>query len=67
MKNPFDWVFDHASRDLAEWVREYYIHNMHTYQQGIVQFLQEYQDIERLSSFSIRLLYRKIAVSHSLL
>ena len=60
MKNPFDWVFDHASRDLAEWVRDHYIHHMHTYQRGIAQFLQEYQSIERLSSFSIRLLFARL-------
>ena len=60
MKNPFDWVFDHASRDLAEWVRDYYIQHIHTYQRGVVQFFQEYQSIERLSSFSIRLLYARL-------
>lgn len=60
IKNPFDWVFDHASRDLAEWVRDYYLHHIHTYQRGILQFFQEYQSIERLSSFSIRLLYARL-------
>ena len=60
IKNPFDWVFDHASRDLAEWVRDYYGHHIHTYQRGVVQFFQEYQSIERLSSFSIRLLYARL-------
>ena len=60
IKNPFDWVFDHASRDLAEWVRDYYGQHIHTYQRGVVQFFQEYQSIERLSSFSIRLLYARL-------
>ena len=31
IKNPFDWVFDHRSRDLAEWTRERYLHNYQTY------------------------------------
>lgn len=59
-KNPFDWVFDHASRDLAEWVRDYYVQHTHTYQRGVVQFFREYQSIERLSSFSVRLLYARL-------
>ena len=60
IKNPFDWVFDHASRDLAEWVRDHYVHHIHTYQRGVVQFFREYQSMERLSSFSIRLLYARL-------
>ncbi len=60
MKNPFDWVFDHATRDLAEWVRDHYIHHIHTYQRGVIQFFREYQSIEHLSSFSARLLYARM-------
>lgn len=60
MKNPFDWVFDHASRDLAEWVRDYYVHHIHTHQRGVIQFFHEYQSMERLSSFFIRLLYARL-------
>lgn len=60
MKNPFDWVFDHATRDLAEWVRHYYFGHTHTHQRGVRQFFQEYQTVERLSSFSVRLLYARL-------
>jgi spore coat protein YutH len=60
MKNPFDWVFDHAARDIAEWVRDHYAQHIHTHQRGVTQFFQEYQSIERLSSFSARLLYARI-------
>lgn len=60
MKNPFDWVFDHATRDIAEWVRDYYFHHTHTHQRGIMQFFQEYRSIEQLSSFSARLLYARL-------
>lgn len=60
MKNPFDWVFDHASRDIAEWVRNHYARHIHTYQRGITQFFQEYQGVERLSSFSARLVYARL-------
>ena len=44
IKNPFDWVFDHRSRDLAEWTRERYFHNNQTYQLDVKNFFQEYKD-----------------------
>ncbi|CAH2714391.1 hypothetical protein BACCIP111895_01554 [Neobacillus rhizosphaerae] len=60
IKNPFDWVFDHRSRDLAEWTRERYFRNFQTYDVDLRQFFAEYQSIEPLSSFSWRLLYSRI-------
>lgn len=60
IKNPFDWVFDHCSRDLAEWTRECYFQNKQTYRPLMQQFFQQYQSIEPLSSFSWRLLYARL-------
>ena len=60
MKNPFDWVFDHAVRDVAEWVRNYYFQHLHTHQRGVAEFFQEYQSVEQFSSFSARLLYARM-------
>lgn len=60
MKNPFDWVFDHCARDLAEWTRERYFLNIKTYEPDIRQFYQEYGTISSLSSFSWRLLYARL-------
>lgn len=60
LKDPFDWVFDHRSRDLAEWTRERYFHNMQTYQPNVRRFFDEYQGITPLSSFSWKLLYARI-------
>jgi spore coat protein YutH len=60
IKNPFDWVFDHRSRDLAEWTRERYFRNIQTYDQELKQFFREYQSIAPLSSFSWRLLYSRL-------
>lgn len=60
IKNPFDWVFDHRSRDLAEWTRERYFHNNQTYHQDVKRFFGEYQTIAPLSSFSWRLVYARI-------
>lgn len=60
LRNPFDWVFDHCSRDLAEWTRERYFHNYRTHQPDIQNFYRDYQSIEPLSSFAWRLLYARI-------
>lgn len=60
VKNPFDWVFDHCSRDLAEWTRERYLYNYRTYQPEVKRFFQEYQTVEPLSSFAWRLLYARL-------
>jgi spore coat protein YutH len=60
VRNPFDWVFDHCSRDLAEWTRERYLHHFRTYQPDVTQFFADYQSVEPLSSFAWRLLYARI-------
>lgn len=60
LKNPFDWVFDHSSRDLAEWTREKYFHNIKTYEPELRQFITDYQSITPLSSFSWRLYFARI-------
>lgn len=60
MKNPFDWVFDHRSRDLAEWTRERFFRNHQTYDVELKQFFAEYQSIVPISSFSWRLLYARL-------
>lgn len=60
MKNPFDWVFDHSSRDLAEWTRERYFRNIKTYEPELRQFIREYQSIVPLTSFSWRLYFARL-------
>ncbi len=60
IKNPFDWVLDHCSRDLAEWTRERYFNHFQTYEPEVQQFYTEYQTVGKLSSFSWRLLYARI-------
>ncbi|MCM3567587.1 spore coat putative kinase YutH [Neobacillus mesonae] len=60
VKNPFDWIFDHRSRDLAEWTRERYFRNNQTYDVELRQFFSEYQSIVPLSPFSWRLLYARL-------
>ena len=60
VKNPFEWVFDHASRDLAEWIRERYFANIQTSQPDIKSFLTDYRSLATLSPFSWRLLYARL-------
>ncbi len=57
---PFDWVFDHASRDIAEKIREEYVRKQRTFIPEIQTFLQEYQSISPLSSFSWRFIYARL-------
>ncbi len=57
---PFHWVFDHASRDLAEWVREQYHLKNQTFHPGLQEFLREYGSVAPLSPFGWRLLYSRI-------
>lgn len=60
IKNPFDWVFDHCGRDLAEWTRERYFHNIKTYERDVSRFFRDYQSFSPLSSFSWRLIYARL-------
>lgn len=60
MKNPFDWIFDHGARDLAEWTRACYFRNIKTYEPDVRLFFLEYTSIATLSSFSWRLLYARL-------
>lgn len=60
IKNPFDWIFDHGSRDIAEWCRQNYFNKLQTYQPGMQQFFIDYQTISPLSAFSARLLYARL-------
>ncbi|WP_053367590.1 spore coat putative kinase YutH [Bacillus sp. FJAT-27245] len=59
-KNPIDWVFDHRSRDLAEWARSRFFHNSRTCGPEITQFFSDYRSIAPLSKFSWRLLYARL-------
>ena len=59
-KNPFDWVFDHPSRDIGEWMRQVSQQYPNTYQPAVVQFMREYQYYLPYSAFSWRLLYARL-------
>ncbi|MFD2444492.1 spore coat putative kinase YutH [Bacillus sp. CGMCC 1.16607] len=60
LKNPLDWVFDHRSRDLAEWTREVYFESKQTHHQPIRKFFKDYQSLAPLSAFGWRLLFARL-------
>lgn len=60
-RNPFDWVIDHISRDLAEWTRAYYLeYNRLNYIPYIQSFFQQYEEKMPLSPFAWRLIYSRL-------
>jgi spore coat protein YutH len=60
IKLPLDWVFDHPSRDLSEWVRSEFISQYRTDYNEVFTFIRDYERISRLSTFSWRLLYSRL-------
>jgi spore coat protein YutH len=59
-KIPTEWIYDHPSRDLAEWVRDEYLENSENYQKKILSFLYGYEKKSPLSTFAWRLLYARL-------
>lgn len=59
-KIPVDWVYDHPSRDLAEWVRYVSFEKKENWEQIISQFLTDYERVYPLSSFGWRLLFARL-------
>lgn len=59
-KLPTNWIFDHGSRDLAEWIRDDYLRENKFDQARIQQFLANYEQITPLSTFSSRLLFSRL-------
>ncbi|UXH43662.1 spore coat putative kinase YutH [Rossellomorea vietnamensis] len=57
---PFQWVFDHCSRDIAEWVRERYFMRSQTFHPELQEFMKEYESVTPLSPFAWRLLYSRL-------
>jgi spore coat protein YutH len=56
---PTDWVYDHPSRDLAEWTRSTFWRDLKNIEH-YYQFYNDYETVQPLSSFSWRLLYSRL-------
>jgi spore coat protein YutH len=58
VKVPFQWVYDHPGRDIAEWIRSSFFEKK---EEGeIIRFLNEYEQVNTLSSFAWRLMYARL-------
>ncbi|MGJ7036306.1 spore coat putative kinase YutH [Anoxybacillus eryuanensis] len=57
-KIPTDWVFDHASRDVSEWIRKQWL--MKQSDETIVLFLRTYEQVQPLSQFFWRMIYARL-------
>lgn len=57
---PFDWIYDHPTRDLAEWIRNEWVENQHSVEESTLKFLRDYEQIMPLSTFAWRLLYSRL-------
>ncbi|APH03806.1 spore coat putative kinase YutH [Bacillus weihaiensis] len=60
MKSPIDWVFDHHSRDLAEYMRFSFFHDQEEFKQYGYKFIEDYDRTSPLSPFSWRLIYSRL-------
>lgn len=60
LKLPVDWVYDHPSRDLAEWVRHTSFEKRENWEETIAQFISDYERNYPLSSFGWRLLFARL-------
>ncbi|UHA61938.1 spore coat protein YutH [Metabacillus litoralis] len=60
IKSPTDWVFDHSSRDLAEYMRQYFLEKPEQFRSEGFKFLEEYDRTTPLSPFSWRLIYSRL-------
>lgn len=58
VKVPVEWVFDHAARDLAEYARSLFQKKGDLNE--VMLFLQQYEQVSPLSSFSKRLMYSRL-------
>jgi len=60
LKLPFEWVYDHPTRDIAELIRYMMIEKKKDWEQTIVQFVTDYERNYSLSSFGWRLLFARL-------
>ncbi|WP_179295608.1 spore coat putative kinase YutH [Bacillus sp. FJAT-45350] len=59
VKVPTDWIIDHPSRDIAEWIR-YQMLNQDEPLQSIEKFLNEYENVRVISPYGWRLIYGRL-------
>ncbi|WP_340084853.1 spore coat putative kinase YutH [Siminovitchia sp. FSL H7-0308] len=60
IRDPFEWVYDHPSRDIAEWTRSQYFKSRRALRPELQTFLYEYESIAPISPFGWRLVYARL-------
>ncbi|MFK2826504.1 spore coat protein YutH [Bacillus sp. B190/17] len=58
--HPFNWIFDHAARDVAEWIRLRYWQGSLLYRSNLAVFIRQYEQMRPLSPFAWRLIYGRL-------
>ncbi|MCH1625538.1 spore coat putative kinase YutH [Ferdinandcohnia quinoae] len=59
-KLPTDWVYDHYTRDIAEYIRDQHSIGETKINNQIYHFMNDYERVSPLSPFSWRLLYARL-------
>lgn len=59
LKKPSDWVIDHPSRDLAEWLRTIVL-SREDYQKVIPSLIDHYQNTQTLTPYSVNLIFSRL-------
>ena len=60
VKLPTEWIFDHGSRDIAEYMRHLFFDEQEELKVNGFSFLDEYDRTTPLSAFSWRLIYSRL-------
>lgn len=60
LKIPTDWVYDHPSRDIAEWIRYVLQEKKEDWERTIFRFITDYEQNYPFSSFGWRLLFARL-------
>ena len=60
VKRPTEFVYDHACRDITEWIRDQHIKGDEFSWETVSSFINGYESYEKLSTYSWRLLYARL-------
>lgn len=60
VKLPHDWVYDHSTRDVAEWIRDKVLTSNFAHQTEVKTFLNDYNRATPLSAYGWRMIYGRL-------
>ncbi|WP_209125756.1 spore coat putative kinase YutH [Alkalihalobacillus sp. BA299] len=59
IKLPTDFIIDHPSRDIAEWIRAEFYKEDYT-EEKVVAFIYDYESVKPLTSYTWRMIYARL-------